>query len=151
MGPSYETIVSYSNTFVMPFIHTGFSQTSNVRPANFSISMKPRYLPAIIDVIRFYEWKGIIYLYDSDDGLMKLQHIFSLINDNHTLELRAVKRIVDANDAHEFLRSLEIADPESRKYVILDSDAHTAKAIIVNHVRDIYMGRRNFHFLLTSL
>ncbi|RWS08375.1 glutamate receptor 1-like protein, partial [Dinothrombium tinctorium] len=68
MGPSYETIVSYSNTFAMPFIHPGFSQTSNIRPANYSISMKPRYLPAIIDVIKFYEWKGIIYLYDSDDG-----------------------------------------------------------------------------------
>ncbi|XP_053207779.1 glutamate receptor 1-like [Panonychus citri] len=44
-----------------------------------------------------------------------------------------------------------MADPESRKYVVLDCDAMTAKDIIVTHVRDIYMGRRNFHFLLTSL
>ena len=82
---------------------------------------------------------------------MKLQHIFSIVNDNYTLEIRAVKRITDANDAHNFLQSLEFEDKESRKFVILDCDAETAKNIIVNHVRDIYMGKRNFHFLLTSL
>jgi hypothetical protein len=38
-----------------------------------------------------------------------------------------------------------------RKYVILECDALKAKQIIINHVRDIYMGNRNFHFLLTSL
>lgn len=82
---------------------------------------------------------------------MKLQHLFSLVNNEYTLELRAVKRIANAADAYEFLRSLELADKESRKYVILDCDAETGRTIIINHVRDIYMGRRNFHFLLTSL
>jgi 23S rRNA U2552 (ribose-2'-O)-methylase RlmE/FtsJ len=82
---------------------------------------------------------------------MKLQHIFSIVNDNYTLEIRAVKRIIDAKDAHNFLQSIELSDSQSRKYVILDCDAETAKTIIVDHVRDIYMGKRNFHFLLTSL
>lgn len=80
-----------------------------------------------------------------------MQHIFSLVNNEYTLELRAVKRINAASDAHDFLRSLELADKESRKYVILDCDANTARTIIINHVRDIYMGRRNFHFMMTSL
>ena len=52
----------------MPFVHPRFSQISNVRPANYAVSMRPRYLPAIVDVIKFYGWKEIIYLYDSDDG-----------------------------------------------------------------------------------
>lgn len=52
----------------MPFVHPGFSQTSHFRPASYGISMRPKYLPAIIDVIKFYGWKGIIYLYDSDEG-----------------------------------------------------------------------------------
>ena len=84
-------------------------------------------------------------------GLMKLQHLFTLVNDEYTLQLRSVKRIKHAQDAHDFLRSIEMNDKESRKYVILDTDAETAKKIIIDHVRDIYMGRRNFHFLLTSL
>jgi hypothetical protein len=53
----------------MPFVHPGFSQTSHFRPAAFGVSLRPRYLPAIIDVILFYGWRGIIYLYDSDDGM----------------------------------------------------------------------------------
>lgn len=81
---------------------------------------------------------------------MKLEYIFSLVN-NYTIELKAAKRINNSNDASEFLRAIEFGDKESRKYVILDCDAEIAKTIIVNHVRDIYMGRRNFHFLLTNL
>ena len=77
--------------------------------------------------------------------------IFSLINKDYELELRAVKRIESPEDAHSFLSSLELANPESKKYVVLDCDAETVRKIIVGHVRDIYMGRRNFHFLITSL
>lgn len=82
---------------------------------------------------------------------MKLQHLFTLVNNEYTLQLRSVKRIKHAQDAHDFLRNIEMNDKESRKYVILDTDAETAEKIIIDHVRDIYMGRRNFHFLLTSL
>ena len=85
-------------------------------------------------------------------GLLKLQHIFALINDDEYLfEIKAVKRLTHANDAHNFIRSIEFSDNQSKKYVILDCSANTAKSIIVHHVRDIYMGRRNFHFFLTSL
>jgi len=91
-------------------------------------------------------------VYDfSPAGLMKLQHLYSLVNGGYSLDLRAVKRILTVGDAHEFLRGIELADKESKKYVILDCDSDTARTIIVNHVRDIYVGRRNFHFLLTSL
>ncbi|XP_054167278.1 glutamate receptor 1-like [Oppia nitens] len=151
IGHAYETLVSYSNIFQMPFVHLGMSRTMDVKHADYGISMRPRYLPAIVDVIKFYDWKTIIYIYQSDDGLMKLQHIFSIVNDNYTLEIRAVKRIVNATDAHQFLHALELSDSQSKKYVILDCDSETAKQIIIDHVRDIYMGRRNFHFLLTSL
>lgn len=62
-----------------------------------------------------------------------------------------MKRITNASDANEFLLEIENADPESRKFVVLDCSAENGKAIIVNHVHNIYMGRRNYHFLLTSL
>lgn len=84
-------------------------------------------------------------------GLLKLQHIFRLTTDNYKLEVKVVKRIANASDANSFLHSLESKERESLKYVVLDCSADTARKIIVNHVRDIYMGRRNYHFLLTSL
>ncbi|XP_035230207.1 glutamate receptor 1-like, partial [Stegodyphus dumicola] len=84
-------------------------------------------------------------------GLLKLQHIFRLTSDNYKLEVKVVKRITNASDANAFLHSLEFKERESLKYVVLDCSADTARKIIVQHVRDIYMGRRNYHFLLTSL
>jgi len=84
-------------------------------------------------------------------GLLKLQHLFSLVDHNRTLELRAVKRFRNATEANQFLREIEFNSTMDRKYVILECDSSTAKTIIINHVRDIYMGNRNFHFLLTSL
>lgn len=35
---------------------------------DFAISMRPDYHHAIIDTVRHYGWKKIIYLYDSHDG-----------------------------------------------------------------------------------
>ncbi|GFQ93706.1 glutamate receptor 1 [Trichonephila clavata] len=149
--PTYETLAAYTNTFHMPFLSPSLPQTNFDRPMQYGISMKPQYLKAIIDIIKYYEWKSIIYLYDSDDGLLKLQHIFELTTDDYNLDVRIVKRIANATDANSFLREVETADPESRKYVVLDCNAENGKTIIVRHVHDIYMGRRNYHFLLTSL
>ncbi|KAG8202102.1 hypothetical protein JTE90_010464 [Oedothorax gibbosus] len=149
--PTYETLSAYTNTFHMPFISPSLPQTNVDRPMQYGISLKPQYLRAIIDIIQYYRWKSVIYLYDSDEGLLKLQHIFELTTDDYNLDVRIVKRISNVTDASDFLREIETSDPESRKYVVLDCSAENGKAIIINHVHDIYMGRRNYHFLLTSL
>lgn len=150
VGSSYETLVSLSNTFHMPFVSTSFPEMASFRPAFFGVSLKPNYIPAILDVISHYNWSFIIYLYDSDDGLLKLQQIFHMTA-NKKLEVRVVRRFYNVSDANAFLHQMELNDRESRKYVVLDSGADVARDIIINHVRDLYTGRRNFHFLLTSL
>nr|XP_037277169.1 glutamate receptor 1-like isoform X1 [Rhipicephalus microplus] len=150
VGSSYETLVSLSNTFHMPFVSTSFPEMATYRPPSFGVSLKPNYIPAILDVISHYNWSFIIYLYDSDDGLLKLQQIFHMTA-NKKLEVRVVRRFFNVSDANSFLHQMELNDRESRKYVVLDSTADVARDIIINHVRDLYTGRRNFHFLLTSL
>ncbi|KAG0412880.1 hypothetical protein HPB47_009975, partial [Ixodes persulcatus] len=150
VGSSYETLVSLSNTFQMPFVSTCFPELAALRPAYFGVSLKPNYIPAILDVIKYYNWPFIIYLYDTDDGLLKLQQIFHMTS-NKKLDVRVVRRFMNVSDANAFLHGMELDDRESRKYVVLDSSAEVAKEIIINHVRDLYTGRRNFHFLLTSL
>ncbi|XP_065282989.1 glutamate receptor 1-like isoform X3 [Dermacentor albipictus] len=150
VGSSYETLVSLSNTFHMPFVSTSFPEMATYRPPSFGVSLKPNYIPAILDVISHYNWSFIIYLYDSDDGLLKLQQIFHMTA-NKKLVVRVVRRFFNVSDANSFLHQMELNDRESRKYVVLDSTADVARDIIINHVRDLYTGRRNFHFLLTSL
>lgn len=85
-------------------------------------------------------------------GLIKLQQLFSLINEgNYTFQLKAVKRIASGEEGHQFLKSFELKSKEALKHVVLDCTGTMARAVIAAHVRDIYMGRRNFHFLLTNL
>lgn len=67
------------------------------------------------------------------------------------MQLRAVKKISNGQEGHQFLRQIEHKDKDEMKYVIIECDAGIAKEIISNHVRDIYMGRRNFHYFLTNL
>ncbi|KAF7384108.1 hypothetical protein HZH66_012358 [Vespula vulgaris] len=68
---SFDTLHSYSNTFQMPFMTPWFPEkvlTPSSGLLDFAISMRPDYHRAIIDTVRYYGWKKIIYLYDSHDG-----------------------------------------------------------------------------------
>ncbi|XP_022240428.1 glutamate receptor 1-like isoform X1 [Limulus polyphemus] len=147
----YDTFASYTNTFHMPFVSPAFPQLSTERPSRFGVSMRPNYIRAIVDVIRHYKWKHIIYLYDSDDGLLRLQNIIQLTTGNYKMRLSVVKRFTNVSDANDFLHSVEAHDRDSVKHVLLDCTSEVATNIVINHLRDIYMGRRNYHFLLSSL
>lgn len=39
----------------------------------------------------------------------------------------------------------------SNKYVVLDCPTDMAKDIVVSHVRDITLGKRTYHYLLSGL
>ncbi|GBL77663.1 Glutamate receptor 1 [Araneus ventricosus] len=78
--PSYDTFAAYSNMFQMPLVSPAFpQQTSSDRPTHLGVSLRPRYLRAIVDIINYYKWKTIIYLYDSDNGKYSMHGLFKLI------------------------------------------------------------------------
>lgn len=74
---SFDTLHSYSNTFQMPFVTPWFPEKV-LAPSSgfmdFALSMRPEYHKAIIDTVRYYGWKRIIYLYDSNDGEYQTQY-----------------------------------------------------------------------------
>lgn len=43
---------------------------------DYALSLRPEYHQAILDVIAFYGWKNIIYVYDSHDGKGALSFSF---------------------------------------------------------------------------
>lgn len=68
---SFDTLHSYSNTFQMPFVTPWFPEkvlTPSSGSLDYAISMRPEYHQAIIDTVKYYNWKKIVYLYDSNDG-----------------------------------------------------------------------------------
>ncbi|ALC43237.1 Glu-RI [Drosophila busckii] len=152
---SFDTLHSYSNTFQMPFVTPWFPEkvlTPSSGLLDFAISMRPDYHQAIIDTIQFYGWQNIIYLYDSHDGLLRLQQIYQELKPgNETFRVQMVKRIANVTMAIEFLHTLEDLGRFSKKRIVLDCPAEMAKEIIIQHVRDIKLGRRTYHYLLSGL
>jgi hypothetical protein len=45
---------------------TGTTPTASSR--DFTLFMRPIYRPAIVDLVRYYGWKRIYYIYDSPEG-----------------------------------------------------------------------------------
>jgi hypothetical protein len=59
----------------MPLVHPGIPIESGNNSLGFSVFMTPKYLQAITDLIHFYRWKSIFYIYDSDDGMYCCDHV----------------------------------------------------------------------------
>lgn len=83
---------------------------------------------------------------------MRLQQIYQgLRPGNESFQVETVKRIANVSNAINFLRTLETLNRFSRKFIVLDCPTEMAKEIIINHVRDISLGRRTYHYLLSGL
>uniref|UniRef100_A0AAN0N7A0 Glutamate receptor 1 n=1 Tax=Polyphagotarsonemus latus TaxID=1204166 RepID=A0AAN0N7A0_9ACAR len=151
-GPLHRIILSYSNNFKIPVIHSDQTQNSFYVSNLYQLSIKPIYLKALADLIQHFNWGNVIYLYNSDDGLAKLQYLFNvLLEKKYEWKIEKIKRFNNDKDAHQFIQKLEFQNPEIRKNILLDCDADVAKKIIIKHIHDIYLGRRNFNYLFTNL
>ncbi|XP_049960400.1 glutamate receptor 1-like [Schistocerca serialis cubense] len=152
---SFDTLHSYSNTFQMPFVTPWFPENALAPTSgllDYALSMRPDYHQAIIDVVRYYGWTSVVYLYDSNDGLLRLQNIYQNLRPGpKALNVAAVKRVQNASEAIDYLHSLEEVSRWTNKYVVLDCPTEMAKEIVVTHVRDISLGKRTYHYLLSGL
>lgn len=85
-------------------------------------------------------------------GLLRLQQIYqTLIPGNETFHVETVKRFSNVTTAIDFLKTLEETNRWSRKYIVLDCPTQMAKEIVISHVRDVSLGRRTYHYLLSGL
>ncbi|XP_076347980.1 glutamate receptor-like [Tachypleus tridentatus] len=152
VGPSstesYPTLASYTNKFQVPFISPSFPKILPSAAALFGVSVQPETSLAVLDIIRFYKWTAVVYLYDREDGPERLQNLLDLTSGITELEIKELKRIASAQEANNFLRQIELSERESIKHIILDVTPALAKNLIVNVVNDVTIEKRNFHFLL---
>ncbi|XP_034839785.1 glutamate receptor 1-like isoform X1 [Maniola hyperantus] len=152
---SFDTLHSYTNTFQMPFVTPWFPEKVNPPSSGLidhAVSMRPDYHRAIVDTIVHYGWKEIIYIYDSHDGLLRLQQLYQTMQPGRTaFKISLVKRIYNSSDTMDFLVALEQDDRWSIKHIVLDCNAKNAKSILVEHVRKVQLGRRTYHYILSGL
>nr|XP_034839667.1 glutamate receptor 1-like [Maniola hyperantus] len=152
---SFDTLHSYTNTFKVPFVTPWFPEkvlppTSGL--IDYAISLLPDYHRAVIDAIVYFGWNHVIYIYDSHDGLLRLQQLYISMKPGKVMfQITYVKRVSMASEAIAFLVSLERMNRWSTKYVVLDCGTQVAKDTLVQHVREVQLGRRNYHYFLTGL
>ncbi|XP_017485933.1 PREDICTED: glutamate receptor-like, partial [Rhagoletis zephyria] len=85
-------------------------------------------------------------------GLLRLQQIYQgLKPGNESFQVEMVKRIANITMAIDFLHTLEDLGRFNNKYIVLDCPTEMAKQILIQHVRDISLGRRTYHYLLSGL
>ena len=63
-----------SKTASSLFLSDGEDETHN-----FAVQMQPQYHHAIVDMILHYDWRSVIYIYQSSEGLYRLQKIYENI------------------------------------------------------------------------
>ncbi|KAH7645973.1 glutamate receptor 1-like protein 1 [Dermatophagoides farinae] len=69
----------------------------------------------------------------------------------HPIVLSLVRSFDNINEANHILQQLELNESHSPKHVLLECRTMAeARSIIVNHVRDIFISARNYHFLIPN-
>ncbi|XP_035709778.1 glutamate receptor 1 isoform X2 [Folsomia candida] len=122
------------------------------KKVDFATRIRPDLHKALLDTIAHYGWTNIIYMYNTNEGLLRLQSIFQNLGlHNDSVRVTALKKISDAKDAISILRNLEVAQRFEQKHIVLDCPVSLAKDIIISHVRDVHLGRRTYHYLIAGL
>jgi len=67
------TLDSFTRTFHVPFVTTTTVPTLNVSTrldGGYILFLRPSYDEALLSIVRHYNWTNILYLYDSDSGMI---------------------------------------------------------------------------------
>ncbi|XP_046373503.1 glutamate receptor-like [Haliotis rufescens] len=148
---SFSIIQSFSNTFHMPYISFSLSGTTDNQPKPYVIFVKPSYVDAMADLIEAFRWTQLDYLYDSDDGLMRVQNLHAKLKDVVPRVDMRFRRVDDVTDAHEDLRRLDRNQHENRKNIILDLSSYHAYNEMLRQIPEVGMNRNGYNYLLGTL
>ena len=69
---SLRTTESLTSTFDMPYVSPSSPVNHTYAPSGFILRMRPSYELAIRDIIQYYKWERVFYIYDSPEGKLFL-------------------------------------------------------------------------------
>ncbi|KAL3879137.1 hypothetical protein ACJMK2_031448, partial [Sinanodonta woodiana] len=146
-----STIQSYSNTFRVPFLALSVPQ-NGTNNGPFQLFMRPLYVNGLLHVILKYQWSNILYLYDSDEGLIRLQQLFQALNQREFALDIDVKRVTDPTDCHTILKEIHLREDTKEIRVFLDLPMKRAEetillvfeeALVIDALRFFYRALRD--------
>ncbi|BFZ14895.1 hypothetical protein BsWGS_17934 [Bradybaena similaris] len=150
---TFNTIQSYCQALRVPYILATPSRPSALDGYQYDVSVCPPYVEALMKVTANLTISNntIFYVYDSDDGLWRLQRIY------HYFQMKAIThrmldafRIRDIKKAYTLLRNLDMKENEY-KTIVLDLSSRQAYKLVLEQVIDVGMNRDNYHYILTGI
>ncbi|XP_060082330.1 glutamate receptor-like [Ylistrum balloti] len=146
-----STIQSYSDTFQAPFITLSMPQNTTSEDP-YQLYLRPHYIDGLVDVIVLYGWKELLYIYDTDEGLVRLQQLFQAFNvrEYELIDIH-VKRVRDGRESYSLLRDMYSKVKETDLRILLDIATSEARTLILKVRNDRDMINNRFHFLLADL
>ncbi|ESN96468.1 hypothetical protein HELRODRAFT_95450 [Helobdella robusta] len=122
-----NTIKSYSNTFNMPYITTAMAVNNSKQEHGFQLFVRPLYVRALLDLIKYYQWREAFYFYSTNEGLERIQQLFDIITEkNYPLKIK-VYRVENASGVLDALAKINNLD---YKRILLDLPAQETESVI---------------------
>lgn len=144
-----EVIDSFGPTLDLPFIVSTGPRVHR-HDNGSTIFMTPSYIPAIVDYIIFNEWNRVYYMYDSNEGLLRMEEL-AMLYWKHSGSFRLTYHRMSDDDHHVYsdLYHMDRRDPAVRQKVfILDFGTKSATTRVMKMMIDSGMNRNGYHIII---
>uniref|UniRef100_K1QYF3 Glutamate receptor n=1 Tax=Magallana gigas TaxID=29159 RepID=K1QYF3_MAGGI len=144
-----EVINSFGPTLDLPFIVSTGPRVHR-QDNGSTIFMTPSYIPAIVDYIIFNDWKRVYFIYDSNEGLMRMEELAMLYWKHFGSFRLSYHRMSDADHlVYSDLYHMDRRDATVRQKVfILDFGTKSATTRVMKMMIDSGMNRNGYHIII---
>ncbi|KAK3100327.1 hypothetical protein FSP39_018172 [Pinctada imbricata] len=155
---SRDVIDSFSEKFHMPYLSTSIVQysprsSSYFPERGYQIKMRPDLTQALFAVISHFKWSEIYYLYDSDEGLLRLQELTKLCN-GASIKIQRSRRLRDVDNAYEELRLIDNSDfttQDNTRNILIDLSSEKAYLRLFDQIREVGMNKEGYSYMVATL
>jgi len=147
---SSNHVQSVTDTLHLPFMETRWEY--NFKPSAFSISIHPHPSmlgQAFADFIRHVGWKSLVILYETEEGLVRLQEVLRLQNTFRADAIKVTsKQLTEGN--HDYRPLLKEIKKSEETHIVLDCDFERIPGIL-EQANEIELLTDYHNYLVTSL
>ncbi|CAF2599544.1 unnamed protein product [Rotaria sp. Silwood2] len=158
-----DWLSAFCSPYQIPFLNL---DNNNHLRNNFSISLMPDILSALITIIRHYQITQLVYIFDGIDGAHRLKQLIQIQTSNVIPNLNIISRYLDnPDDSYDLLQSVEIvshtemhtlssihSNPKTQyRYIVLDFHTFDTYRIMLDKIKHRSMTTSYYHYILLTL
>jgi hypothetical protein len=158
-----DWLPGFCSIYQIPFINLN---NNNYLKTNFSLSLMPDILPALITIIRRYQITQLVYIYDDINGAHRLKQLMKIQTSNIIQNLNIISRYLDnPDDSYDLLQNIELItniptrtlltinsnQKNHGRYIILDFHSFDTYRIIMDKIKHRGMTTSDYHYILLTL